>query len=67
MLKCPNGTYAAGWDRRTSCTSCGTNIHSMELQAEEYLAGPFYIRASPQDCCKYAVSSPVIADDSQQV
>jgi hypothetical protein len=48
---CSNGTYATGWARRTSCTSCGTSIYSEARSANEW-AGTGLVRAAPTDCCK---------------
>jgi hypothetical protein len=58
-VKCPNTTYASGWARRTSCTSCGTNIYSSWNTTDETDASGL-VAASPNDCCKYASSRSLL-------
>jgi hypothetical protein len=58
LVLCANGTYASGFGRRTTCTSCGTDIYSQEQTATEHPdsgeAGTnALIRGASTDCCEY--------------
>jgi len=49
LQSCPDGTYASGWARRASCTSCGTGISSEPRTVDDTDASLF-VSAQPSDC-----------------
>ena len=56
---CTNGTYAAGWGRRTSCTPCGAGIYT-ELRTVDETDGSRFVAAQSTDCCKFFLMHPLI-------